>query len=77
MQLIYSEKFRIVRNKIPRQVRSELLKSVKSGLLGHVTKKETGRYEVFYDPHYKRLAYNAVEEEAKAIAKALSRIIVK
>ena len=55
---------RVIRGKVPAQVRSELRAAVKAGVLGHL-KKDGLKPEVFYHPDHKHGAIELQRREAE------------
>lgn len=51
VEMIRAERFRIVKNKIPREVRKALNEAVKNGLLAH-SKKTDINPEAYYHPSF-------------------------
>jgi|SRR5579859_2716145 len=67
---------RIVRGKIPAQVRKELNAAVKAGVLGHL-KKNGLKPEVFYHPDHRHGAIEAQKREAGYAISCVARVIAK
>lgn len=70
VELIKAERFRIITNRIPRNVRNALNKAVKLGELGH-TKKNKFSPEVYFHPTFEHLAKAAITKRRENTIKAL------
>jgi len=75
VELVRSEKYRIIRGAIPREVRKELMKAVKDGELGHF-KKNGIAPEIFYHPDYQRDALDAARREIEAFARTAGKVLI-
>ena len=64
---ILAQASRVVRGRIPQQVRKELMAAVKAGVLGHL-KKDGLKPEIFYHPDHK---HGAVERQKREAAYAV------
>ena len=75
VEQIRASAYRVVRGRIPREVRKELMAAVKAGLLGHL-KKDGLKPEIFYHPDHRNGAIELQKREAayavSCIAKALA-----
>lgn len=63
VQNILIQATRVVRGRIPRQVRNELMAAVKAGALGHL-KKDGLKPEIFFHPDHKNGAHERQAREA-------------
>ncbi len=71
VELIRAERVRIIRGRVPRDVRSALNAAVKTGELGHF-KKDGLKPECYYHPTFEHLAIgqrNKIERESIAAIK--------
>lgn len=73
--LIIKEKYRIIKGTVPRQVRSELNKAVKNGVLGHIAKTEHGG-ECYFFINHQRLAENKVTQQIIENIKSLATVLI-
>jgi len=55
VQLILDQRFRLIKNSIPRDIRKALNEAVKKGILGH-KKKDGHKPECYYHPTFEYLA---------------------
>ena len=58
IEIIKCERFRLIRSKIPMNIRKSLNKAVKDGILGHI-KKDGYKPECYYFPPFKHMADDA------------------
>lgn len=70
VEQILSQATRVVRGRIPREVRRELSLAVRAGVLGHL-KRDGLKPEVFFHPDHR---HGALERQAKEAAYAVSCI---
>lgn len=73
VQKVLNERFAVVVNRLPAQVRKALNAAVKSGVLGHM-KKDGHKPEVYYNPTFEYLARaerNMYERHATRVLKKL------
>lgn len=68
--VIREEGVRLVRGRIPRDVRKELMTAVKAGKLGHL-KKEQFKPEAFFHPNSKE---RAMRERSEAFNEAIANL---
>lgn len=73
MQLILSERVRVVRGRLPQDIRKILNKAVKNGQLKHM-KKEGHKPEVYYHPNFEYLAIQIRTAEADEINRNLRKL---
>lgn len=76
VNLIITEKYRLIENTIPREVRKELNDAVKKGILGHIKKDGLCR-ECYYFMSFENEAKNAIYNDASHSIEMISNIIVK
>lgn len=76
VKMIIKEKYRLIKNKIPRQVRTELNNAVKNGILGHI-KKDGLCDECYYFVSFKKEAENAIYNKASESIELISKILFK
>lgn len=74
VKMIVSEKYRLTRGSIPREVRTELNQAVKNGILGHL-KKDGLCPECYYFVSFENEARNAVTNKAMESIDNISKII--
>jgi hypothetical protein len=74
VDMILDQKFRMVRNRIPQQVRTALNQAVKANVLGYV-KKDGMRPEMYFNPKYKDLAMKTREDEHRRGLDILSKVM--
>lgn len=65
---------RVIRGRIPRQVRSELMAAVKAGALGRLP-KDGLKPEVFYHPDHKRGAIERQRREAEYNTQNVAQVL--
>lgn len=65
---------RVIRGKIPAQVRKELREAVKAGVLGHL-KKDGLKPEIFYHPDHKHGAIERQKREAEYSVGCIASVI--
>jgi hypothetical protein len=65
---------RVVRGRIPAQVRKELMAAVKTGMLGHL-KKDGLRPEVFFHPDHKHGAQERQDREAAYAVECIRGVV--
>jgi hypothetical protein len=70
VEQILAQATRVVRGRIPAQVRKELMAAVKAGALGHL-KKDGLKPEIFFHPDHKN---GAVERQAREAEYAIGCI---
>lgn len=70
--LVRFERYRIVRNSLPKEVNNELMDGVKRGELCIIKKGEYKNFQkrVFYHPDFRHLAIEAINEELEVAKKA-------
>lgn len=73
IRLVEAERFRIVRNKLPRDVRSALSQAVKQGRLVRVAKTQTTP-EYYYKPNFEYLAKEQLYKDECAMISAMKSI---
>jgi hypothetical protein len=66
VRLVLSQRFRLIRNTVPKQVRAALNSAVKAGQLKHM-KKDGHRPEVYYHPNFEYMAIAARNEAHTAV----------
>ena len=66
---------RVIRGRVPAQVRKELCAAVKAGVLGHL-KKDGLKPEIFYHPDRANLAREIQSRHAMADIEAIAKVIV-
>lgn len=71
--MVRAEGVRMVSNSIIRQVRTELMKAVKSGDLGHL-KKDRNKKEIFFHPDKRKEALKKRDDAEKAMAAAVGKV---
>lgn len=74
-ELIRSQATRVIRGRIPAEVRKELLQAVKAGYLGRL-KKDGLKPEVFYNPNHYYGALERQEKEALYKVGLVSQVVV-
>lgn len=65
---------RIIRGRVPAQVRAELRAAVKAGVLGHL-KKDGLKPEIFFHPAHKNGAIERQNREAEYAVKCIATVI--
>ena len=73
VQLILDQRFRLIKNSIPRDIRKALNEAVKRGILGH-KKKDGHKPECYYHPTFEYLANAARNKYEDDIRRASARI---
>lgn len=76
VQMVRSERFRLVINSLPASVRKALNAAVKSGELGRF-KKEGHKPECYYHPTFDYLAKEARSRHERRIQQASSSVITR
>ena len=66
---------RVVRGKIPAQVRKELNTAVKDGVLGHL-KRDGLKPEIYYHPDHKHGAIERQSREAFAAIENIAKVVL-
>lgn len=74
VEQILCQASRVVRGRIPRQVRTELNRAVKAGVLGHL-KKDGLKPEIFYHPDHKNGAIERQKREAAYSIECISKVM--
>lgn len=75
VQNILVQATRVVRGKIPAQVRAELRRAVKAGVLGHL-KKDGLKPEIFYHPDHKHGAVERQKREAEYSVGCIAKVVL-
>lgn len=75
VEMVRSDRFRMVINSLPASVRKALNAAVKTGELGHM-KKEGHKPECYYHPTFKYLAVEARNKREREIAGASRSVMV-
>lgn len=75
VEMVRAERFRIITNRVPMNVRKALNKAVKLGELGH-TKKSKSSPEVYFHPAFEYVANAAVRKRAENTIKALASVCI-
>jgi len=75
VEQILCQASRVVRGRIPAQVRKELMAAVKAGVLGHL-KKDGLKPEIFFHPDHKNGAIERQKNEAGYAIKCISTVMV-
>lgn len=65
---------RVIRGKIPAQVRKELREAVKAGVLGHL-KRDGLKPEIFFHPDHKHGAIERQKREAEYAVGCISKVM--
>jgi hypothetical protein len=65
---------RVIRGRVPAQVRAELQAAVKAGVLGHL-KKDGLKPEIFFHPDHKHGAIERQKNEAAYAVKCIATVI--
>ena len=71
---ILAQASRVIRGKIPRQVRNELMAAVKAGVLGRM-KRDGLKPEIFFHPDHKNGAKERQAREAAYSIECISKVI--
>jgi hypothetical protein len=74
VQNILIQATRVVRGRIPAQVRKELMAAVKAGALGHL-KKDGLKPEIFFHPDHKNGAIERQKREAEYSVNCIAKVI--
>jgi hypothetical protein len=74
VEQILAHAYRVVRGRIPAQVRKELAAAVKAGVLGHL-KKDGLKPEVFFHPDHKHGAKELQAREAAYSVGCIAKVI--
>ena len=74
VELIRKHGHRVVRGRIPREVRIELMAAVKAGDLGHL-KKDGLKPEIFFDPDHLHLARDIQQREAQYAIGCIAKVM--
>ena len=72
VELVRSERVRLIRNKIPKQIRKALNSAVRIGKLRHMP-KDGHKPEAYYHPEFEYLASGKRAEVRDEVLQALSR----
>lgn len=73
VEMVRAQRFRLVKNRLSRDVRAALNDAVKRGNLGHM-KKDGHKPEAYYHPTFDYLARAARNREAEKVMLAVKRI---
>lgn len=73
VELVRTERFRLVRGSIPREVRAQLNAAVKRGELGHL-KKDRLKPEAYFHPTFEYMAVAARNKAERDVTNALRRV---
>ncbi|HEY8343347.1 MAG TPA: hypothetical protein VIK75_10215 [Calditerricola sp.] len=74
VESILAQGTRVVRGRIPRQVRNELMTAVKAGVLGRL-KKDGLKPEIFFHPDHKNGAIERQRREAEYAIGCIAKVI--
>ena len=74
VQQILVQATRVIRGKVPAQVRAELRAAVKAGVLGHLA-KDGLKPEVFFHPDHKHGAIERQQREAKVAIQSIASVM--
>jgi len=74
VQNILIQATRVIRGRIPQQVRRELQAAVKAGALGHL-KKDGLKPEIFFHPDHRHGAIERQKREAEYAANCIATVI--
>lgn len=74
VETILAQASRVVRGRIPQQVRRELMAAVKAGVLGHL-KKDGLKPEIFFHPDHKHGARERQQREALYSVECVAKVI--
>lgn len=72
---IMAQTSRVVRGKIPAQVRKELMAAVKAGVLGHL-RRDGLKPEIFFHPDHKHGAIDRQRREAEYAIGNIAKVVV-
>lgn len=73
VQLILDQRFRLIKNSVPRDIRKALNEAVKKGILGH-KKKEGHKPECYYHPTFEYLANAARNKCEEDVRRAVANL---
>ena len=73
VQMILDQRFRLIKNSVPRDIRKALNEAVKKGILGH-KKKDGHKPECYYHPTFEHLANAARNKCEDDVRRASARI---
>ena len=73
VELIRIQRFRLITNSLPKNVRKALNEAVKNGELGHM-KKEGHKPECYYHPTFDYLAKGARRAHEESVKHCLSKV---
>lgn len=76
VQMVRNERFRLVINGLPADVRKALNAAVKTGALGHL-KKEGHKPECYFHPTFKYLAVAARNDREKEVLRASRSVMAR
>ncbi|MGE4340779.1 MAG: hypothetical protein AB7E55_33235 [Pigmentiphaga sp.] len=74
VQNILTQATRVIRGRIPREVRAQLMAAVKAGALGHL-KKDGLKPEIFFHPDHKHGAIERQKREAEYAVKCIAKCV--
>ena len=74
VQQILVQATRVIRGKVPAQVRTELRAAVKAGVLGHLA-KDGLKPEVFFHPDHKHGAIERQQREAEVAIQSIASVM--
>lgn len=74
VEQIRASAYRVVRGRMPREVRKELMAAVKAGLLGRLP-KDGLKPEIFYHPDHKHGAIELQEREATYAISCIAKVL--
>ena len=74
VQNILVQATRVIRGRIPQQVRRELMAAVKAGALGHLPKKGL-KPEIFFHPDHKHGAVERQKREAEYSIACIAKVV--
>jgi hypothetical protein len=75
VEQILAQGMRVIRGKVPAQVRKELAAAVKAGVLGRL-KKDALRPEIYYHPDHKHSAADRQKREAAYAVQCIAKVMV-
>lgn len=75
VEQILAQGMRVIRGKVPAQVRKELAAAVKAGVLGHL-RKDGSKPEVYFHPDHKHGAADRQKREAAYTAQCVAKVMV-
>ena len=73
VELVRIQRFRLVINSLPQDVRRALNQAVKAGMLGHM-KKDGHKPECYYHPTFEYLAKGARKHHEDEIRRAVAKV---